>query len=345
MKTGPTDRLLTQHFPAQKKILYCVLNWGLGHATRSIPVIEALLQKGNDVTLASDGMPLDMLRRTFPNLQTIALPAYDVKYPRPSIVQNMLLQAWPIFNAIRKENKAVKKLYDKHGYDYIISDNRPGCYHPAATSVFISHQLQPYHPLALLRFAFKWVNRWYYRHFDVFWIPDDEAILLSGDLSTTGVDPSRVKWIGLCSGMETRIREPQKKITLLLSGPEPQRSLLENRLIKALQPIADYTVCLVRGTTEAVLSEGLPDGWEVIPLADAAQVNQLLLYSTLVVCRSGYSTLTDLVVTGCPALLIPTPGQTEQEYLARLHERRWPWVSQDDFSLDALTQVLGAEEQ
>jgi hypothetical protein len=78
----PTDRLVTQHFPSHQKILFCVLNWGLGHASRSIPIIEALLQKGNEITLASDGMPLALLRHTFPHLPAEELPAYGIRYPR-----------------------------------------------------------------------------------------------------------------------------------------------------------------------------------------------------------------------------------------------------------------------
>ncbi|MBK7007917.1 MAG: glycosyltransferase [Saprospiraceae bacterium] len=344
MKTGPTDRLVTTHFPSHQKILYCVLNWGLGHASRSIPVIEALLQKGNEITLASDGMPLALLRRTFPDLPTKELPAYGIRYPRASILQNMLLQAWSINKAIRKENMAVEHLYDNHGYDYIISDNRPGCYHPACTSIFISHQLEPHHPNAIIRWLFKHVNQWHFRHFQQLWVPDDDQWCLSGNLSKADFEKPEVLWIGLCSQMIGGGRIPEKKIALILSGPEPQRSFLEAILIKQLSGFKDYEVTLVRGTDQGTHLD-LPTHWEVIHLADAGQVNQLMHTSALVVCRSGYSTLADLAVTGCPALLIPTPGQTEQEYLAERHRLRWPGISQKDFTLSVLQKVLEEGEK
>ncbi len=340
----PTDRLVTQHFPSHQKILFCVLNWGLGHASRSIPIIEALLQKGNEITLASDGMPLALLRHNFPRLPAEELPVYGIRYPRPSILQNMLLQARSINTAIRNENKAVQYLYDNHGYDYIISDNRPGCYHPGCNSIFISHQLEPYHPNVIVRWLFKRVNQWHFRHFQQIWIPDDEKWGLSGKLSKADFEKPGVRWIGLCSQMKGGARISEKKISLILSGPEPQRSLLEVMLIQQMARLKGYAVTLVRGTDQASTIDH-PAHWEVYHLADANQINHLLNTSTLVVCRSGYSTLADLAVTGCPALLIPTPGQTEQEYLAERHKQRWPFIAQDDFTLSYLEKVLEGGEK
>lgn len=321
-----------------------MLNWGLGHASRSIPVIEALLQKGNEITLASDGMPLALLRRTFPDLQTKELPAYGIRYPRPSIVQNMLLQAWSIHKTILNENKTVAHLYDNHGYDCIISDNRPGCYHSDCTSIFIGHQLEPHHPNTFVRWLFKRVNHWYIRRFQKVWVPDDAKWCLSGNLSKADFEKPEVDWIGLCSQMKSGDRMVEKKISLILSGPEPQRSLLEALLIKELAGLKEYAVSLVRGTDQAA-APNLPAHWEVIHLADAEQINLLMNTSALVVCRSGYSTLADLAVTGCPALLIPTPGQTEQEYLAERHKQRWPFIAQEDFTLSYLQKVLEGGEK
>ncbi|MFN8319487.1 MAG: glycosyltransferase family protein [Saprospiraceae bacterium] len=332
MNKSPVDRLHTDCFPTGKKILYCVLNWGLGHATRSIPIIEALIQRSNQITIASDGLPLDLLRQHFPDLNFEVLPSYKITYPRPDILQNMLLQAFQIRYAMRKEHKTVTQLNDIHKYDWVISDNRPGCFDARSMCVYITHQTEPFHKWSWVRQIFKRVSRFYFRPFQQIWIPDENNQQYSGILSNRSFDTPPVHFIGLCSSTHDTLAQRDSSIAIILSGPEPQRSLLENKLWAIAIAMKDRQFIWVRGSQKGRAMKETPPNIKVTDVASSAEINQLLNTCEMVICRSGYSSVMDLAASDCKALLIPTPGQSEQEYLAEYHTSRWPWVNQDTLS-------------
>lgn len=311
-------------------ILYCVLNWGLGHATRSIPVIRAFQATGAVVDIASDGGPLALLRKTFPECSTIELPGYDIQYPTGSVLLNVLSQSYKIVSAVRNEQSATQKWMRSHHYDAIVSDNRYGCYHPSVPSILITHQLSNIAKSTILNAAGEWTINRFFRHFNEIWIPDTPDCALSGKLTET--DRSNIRYIGHLSD---QVRAPQSKqydVAAILSGPEPQRSKLEEEILPQLKNYPGKCA-LVRG----VINEGLPqqEGKVTIyPYLDRVGINRMLNSSELIVCRTGYSSLMDLLQVGTRAILIPTPGQPEQLYLGERLTTHPQFVVQEQGRVD-----------
>jgi uncharacterized protein (TIGR00661 family) len=316
----------------KKKVLIAPLNWGLGHATRCIPIIEDYLAKDWEVILASDGAALSLLRKTFPDLESHELPGYNIKYAKDArLINAVLLQLPKIWLRIRDEFLWLKAFTQLEDLDLIISDNRYGIHSKKIHSVIISHQLNIKSPVfedMLNRYNHKMLNR-----FDECWVPDIEGLgNLSGELSNIPLDIPK-KFIGHLSNLK-KAKSDSEDIPLLciLSGPEPQRSILE----RELKPILiDYPgAFLIRGL---VNEESMDDeeGLHVRGFADRKQVQELMNRSQLVICRAGYSSLMDLVQMDKKAILIPTPGQTEQEYLAKLHgsSLQFRSIDQEDISL------------
>ena len=306
-----------------QKILYCVLNWGLGHASRSIPIIQKL-SATHEVIVASDGIALKLLQKELSNVLFESLPSYDITYRYNNMAINILLQLPKISIAYLREHQVVKSLVKKYAITTIISDNRYGCLHSSTHNVFLGHQLNiltakyTIHPFA------TWLNKQMISKFDEIWIPDNKD-RLSGILST-------VEWkipnqlIGLQSRMATD-QLGSKYLTILLSGPEPARTKLELQLIEFYSTTESTSITLIRGTNSP-LSVKVPSTWEVYDLADSVLVSNILQHSHTVVCRSGYSTLMDLYPMDrfLKIILYPTAGQTEQEYLADLLSQKYAHI-------------------
>jgi uncharacterized protein (TIGR00661 family) len=311
---------------AESKVLFGVLNWGLGHATRSSVVIQALVNAGHDVHIASDGEAGQFLQKTFPGLNYHPLPAYDVQYQYDSMFWNMLLQGTKIFSAIAAEHKRTKALYHQHQYDVIISDNRYGLHLKACDSIIITHQLQVLSHPKWTQVINRTILQQWLRQFDKIWVPDFSDQSLSGKLSQRRDDKWKVSYIGPLSLLHSFSNSAEQKnidILCLLSGPEPQRSKLERLLVEQLEAHAatnSVRVVLIRGKINAkrtLLSEKI----KVIDFCSGQELATYLASATLVICRSGYSTIMDLEVFNKKAILIPTPGQPEQEYLAQYLSR------------------------
>ena len=296
------------------KIIIAPLNWGLGHATRCIPLINTLLKAGKEVILASDGEALELLQEEFPQLNTEVLPAYNVLYKSDKVFQLVLSNAPKIFSAIRRERKVADQLYNKHKPDLIISDSRFGFRSDKVKSVIISHQLQLVSSNAFVGHWMNLVNTRLLNKFDGCWIPDDEQHSLSGELSQNPKIKSQ-SYLGTLSRLSPDVSSQKiYDVTMILSGPEPARTNLEENLIKDFNTSTN-NFCLVRGTTR-LAPLALPTNWTVIDRANSTQINRLLLSSHRIISRSGYTSLMDYKALGISAELIPTKGQSEQEYLA-----------------------------
>lgn len=298
--------------PTHFVIVYAVLDWGLGHATRSSVIIRRLLDLGRAVTIASDGFALAYLRRAFPQCTYLTLPAYGVRYTRSATWASLhlLAQTPKVLQAINAEQQLISDYVQRHQVAAIISDNRYGCYYSEVPSYLLTHQLSL--PVTGVSgwIANRVLTRWL-RKYDAVWVPDDPKVNLSGKL-TEHPFVGRT-FVGVLSTLVQVPRPSKVDILLALSGPEPQRSMLEETLVQALAG-TDKTVLLVRGS-RANPSIDIPTSWQVIDLADAQQMSEAMSAAEIVICRSGYSTLMDLYHLGKPAILIPTPGQPEQEYL------------------------------
>ncbi|HEX2630870.1 MAG TPA: glycosyltransferase [Chitinophagaceae bacterium] len=323
------------------RILLAPLDWGLGHATRCIPIARELINKGCEPWFACDGSQQVLLQAEFPQLNFLPLAGYRVRYAKtaPGLLWQMIRQSPRLLQVIKKEHEWLKQAVDRYGFKAVISDNRYGLHHPSVPSIFITHQLTIKSPLgrwseSLLRKK----NYGYINRFNECWVPDAEGNdNLAGELSHPGQLPhTRVRYIGPLSRFEKKnIDERKDHLLFILSGPEPQRSILENKII--------HDVTAYGGT--ATIVRGLPGYESLIPSTNmirfynhlpADALNKEIAQADYVISRSGYSTVMDLAVMNKKSILIPTPGQTEQEYLGKyLVEKKLAYcVSQREFVLD-----------
>lgn len=302
-----------------KRILVAPLCWGLGHAARCIPVVTRLLQLGAQVVLASDGEALELLRAEFPDLPFAELPPYRVRYASNSMIWSIAPQLPHLFSVLKKERKALDSIIQNHKIDALISDNRYGLHHPDIPCVLLSHQMNIKMPYLWLQWLFAKLNHSYWRKYDYCWIPDFEhEPSLAGELSHGQVQGANIRYIGSLSRMQPAPR-PEKKYDLLavLSGPEPQRSRWETQIVAQAKRLP-LKVGIIQGKTQLYEYQQITENIDVFSYLTSSQLNTLMLSSDIILARSGYSTLMDLAQLGCPkAILVPTPGQTEQEYLAQ----------------------------
>jgi hypothetical protein len=332
------------------------LHWGLGHATRCIPIINELIKQDVEICIASDGDALALLKREFPTLQTVELPAYNIRYPYENMLLSIGLQLPKIIRGAVAEHRFLKKYLETNDLDILISDNRFGLFNKKIKTVFITHQLNIQIPYKWLENLVYHVNQYYIQKFDECWVPDFETTPnLSGILSHFNTLPSKTYYIAPLSRMQYFERPIQYQITFVLSGPEPQRTIFENIICNALRQEKYYSdkvkFCLIRGVVSA-RSEllNLPPNVVVYPYLTSNDLNIKIIESQLIVCRSGYSSIMDLWATRSKAVLVPTPGQTEQIYLANYlgasNTRRFYKQIQADFNLDeAIAIANNANEQ
>jgi uncharacterized protein (TIGR00661 family) len=324
-----------------KTILVAPLHWGLGHATRCIPLIRALLKEGYKVCIASDGAALSLLRKEFPDLPWIELPSYSIRYSKkPAFFKWKLLRSLP---AIRKtmaaEKKVINKLVEEGKVDGIISDNRFGVHSQKVPSVFVTHQLKVLSGVTSF-FSSKMHQR-IISKFDECWVPDvDHEQNLSGKLGHGNTPHLRVRYIGPLSRMK-KIELPKcYDLLVLLSGPEPQRTLLEGKIMTELSG-KDCTVLLVQGVVENDQRRSVKGNIEIVNYMKTNELERAINRSEVIVSRSGYTTIMDLAALGKKAFFIPTPGQYEQEYLAsRFKALGWiPACKQQAFSYGKLDKI------
>ncbi len=325
----------------RKRILVAPLNWGLGHATRCIPIINALMDNSFEPIIASDGVALELLRKEFPRLTCLELPAYNIKYSKKSYLFKLkLLKDSPkVIKAINAEKRAVQKIVDTYNIDGLISDNRLGVYCKAIPCVFMTHQLQ------VLSGSTTWISSKIHQNiisrFDECWVPDSVGTdNLSGKLGHGNIKSLVIKYIGPLSRFKKLDIDKRYDIMVLLSGPEPQRSMLEEKLIDAFKTY-DGHVLFIKGVVEETQTISKSGNLTVYNYVIGSDLETAINESELIVSRSGYTTVMDLAKLGKKAFFIPTPGQFEQEYLAkRLKEKKLvPSCSQDEFTIDKLANL------
>lgn len=301
-----------------QRILLAPLHWGLGHATRCIPIIDHLLYLGKDVAIAGDSSSLEMLQRRYPDLASFVLPSYDVRYSR-SMTMAMLLQGPKLMTTYRKEIKATKKIVQEWKPDAIISDNRFGVKSRDTHNIYLTHQLNIQHKNRMVAGFANLIHRKYIHSFDECWVPDYSDHRLSGRLSDAKEVKVPYTFIGALTRLELSLTDPTYDVLLLLSGPEPSRTLLEKSLVNHLQKSVKK-ITLVRGTVTKRL-DTYPNQFTIYDIVDEKELTVLINTSAAIVCRSGYSTIMDLQDYARPKYYIPTIGQTEQEYLAEYHSK------------------------
>ncbi len=330
-----------------KRVLVAPLDWGLGHATRCMPIIKELLAQGFCVIIAAEKVCAILLEKEFPHLKILPLQGYRVSYSKNAqfFFIKMLSQLPKINAAIKKENKWLQQIIEEYKIDIVIADNRYGLHNKNCYCIFITHQLFIKTGNRLTDWLAKKINYRYINNFDECWVPDVEGNEnLAGKLSHPHTKPIvPVKYIGILSRFKKIEVEKNIDFLVMLSGPEPQRTMLEEILLEQLENINCKTV-FARGLPAAkdkIFSENV--GMEIINHLPAYELNELICSAKTVVARSGYSTIMDLAVLQKASILIPTPGQTEQEYLAKfLAEKKYCiTASQKNLNLTKELENLG----
>lgn len=325
----------------KNRILVAPLNWGLGHAARCIPIINALIKHSFTPIIASDGNALKLLEKEFPELEIIELPSYNIEYSKKGkyLKLKLLKDSPKILKAISKEKRVIKKLVEEGKIDGIISDNRFGIYNKKIPSVFITHQLQ------VMSGNSTWLTTKVHTEiiskYDECWVPDSpDTINLSGDLGHTKTINTPLKYLGVLSRFKKEARKIEYDLMVLLSGPEPQRTFLEELLFKELTGFMGK-VLFVKGIVEKEQKFFVKANILVYNFMTSKQLQNALNESELVLSRSGYTTIMDLATLEKKAFFIPTPGQLEQEYLAsRLTDLNLvPSCKQENFALEKLKNI------
>ncbi len=319
-------------------ILVAPLDWGLGHSTRCIPLIRHLQLVGCKIIIASEGAQEKLLKQEFPLIEFVHLPGYRIKYSarKQFFILKILLQLPKIYRAIKNENKWLNNFITTRSVDAVISDNRYGLYHTKIKCIFITHQLTVKAPFALAENLMQKLNYRFINKFSACWIPDEEGNLnFGGKLSHPKVLPSLpVTYLGGLSRFEKKEVLQKYDLLIAISGPEPQRTVFENKMLAELDNF-EGTSLLVRG---------LPGGAKILSSfkqviiknhLSATEMETAFNESQFIISRTGYTTVMDICKLHKKAILIPTPGQTEQEYLAK-HLYKLGWcltMSEHEFSI------------
>jgi len=325
----------------KKRILVAPLNWGLGHATRCIPIINALIRHEFEPVIACDGTALALLKKEFPTLESIELPSYNINYSNKGylIKLKMIKDAPKLLKAIKSEKKAVESIVRTQAIDGIISDNRLGVYSKKVLSIYLTHQLH------VLSGNTTWLStklhQKYIKQFNECWVPDfSGASNLSGKLGHLNIPNITLKYIGPLSRFESVKCDVIYDILILLSGPEPQRTQLEEKLLTLFKTYKGK-VLFVKGVVEDKQTKTEIGAMTIYNFMTSKQLEKSLNESDLILSRSGYTTIMDVAKLGKKAFFIPTPGQFEQEYLAKrlTKQNLVPSCKQDEFTIEKLKEA------
>jgi len=332
-------------------VLVSPLNWGLGHATRDIPVIRNLLDHNHEVTIAASGNARAVLGKEFPECRSVEFPDYPVPYSQSRFFLPKFVASFPLMlKAISDERKNLNRILAQDTYDLIISDNRLGVYSSEIPSVFITHQLH-YHlplifwPAELLAVAMNGLVHGKYRQIIV---PDNPPgpTALAGKLSRpeTEATKKRVFFSGILTSIRRCNVGEDLDYLVLISGPEPQRTQLEKILLPRIHTLEGNSVILLGSPSNHALPEQT-GSCRIIPYASTRDKENFMNRARCIICRSGYTSMMEIAELGKRhALLIPTPGQTEQEYLSWYYEKQGWFHSQNQYRLDLSADILIAQQ-
>ncbi|NLB62985.1 MAG: hypothetical protein GX801_02620 [Fibrobacter sp.] len=331
-------------------ILICPLDWGLGHATRCAPIIKELLKQEHKVLIAvADSKQKRFFQGEFPKVQQIKIPAYSIKYPQKSWQMPFwIFKEIPRLLSIKKrENKFIEKIVTLEDIDVIISDNRFGCFNKKTLNIYITHQILISFP-RIWRFFESWGAKFHaylYRGFDQVWIPDYPKYPgLAAKLSHAPC-PLPTQWLGALSRLKPYAKEnsSEEKIEILaiISGPEPQRTNFEEFALKYANRWRNKSI-IVRGLPNLPAKVTRQGVAEIHNHASAKQLSRWIKQANKIICRSGYSTIMDLAHFNKEVEWYPTLGQTEQEYLAEIHQEPLKSLSLKEHPTNLLEECIAS---
>lgn len=289
------------------RVLVAALDWGMGHVTRCISLFRQFIAQGNTVCFAGNEFQVEFLQREFPEIHCFALDGYNVRLDaRKNTYFQMLSQAFKLKGAESREHQWLNEHLKSHHYGYILSDNRYGFYSETTPSIMLTHQLRLQLPAFSKQSSDliqKKVNR-----FAACWVPDN-ASNLSGELSSAQLEIP-IHRIGLLNRFQPIECEKDIPCLAILSGPEPSRSQFEEKCAAYLMRKFDSSVMVGSQQNYASI--------QTVSNPSTQELGKLIARSELVLSRAGYTTIMEMIALNQKALLIPTPGQFEQEYLAKV---------------------------
>lgn len=326
------------------KILVAPLDWGLGHATRCVPIVKEFLRQGAEVELAVVKANAGFFREVFPELRQRVAPGYNVVYPKYGFNMALwLLKNSAHLNAVmRYEKRYAEEMVERHGYDVLFSDNRFAFFSKKAYSVYMTHQRRIAFPPAVA--ALEGVGvRWHrarMRNFDEVWVPDVEAAPgyagalshlpalrgaentpkvkfvgplsrfdeVAGSLKTSGLDAGELPAGNKCAG--------KYRVVAVISGVEPARTQFENRLRDILRDVPGNHL-MILGKPQAPRRHWTEGNIEFVTHLSTGDFANAVRNADWVISRGGYSTVMDMAYLGAKCVFVPTPGQYEQVVLAR----------------------------
>lgn len=314
-----------------------MLDWGLGHTTRCIPILQELAAQGFQIDVACTENQKAVLEKEVNNLRFHIIKGYNITYStsRHFFSLKIASQIPKMIRMIRYEQKWLKQYVKSNRPDAVITDNRPGFRTKDVLSIYMTHQLSPKTGNKLSDVIAATFHRFFIKKFDTCWIPDGPQHQISGALSKTSKAITNTRYIGPLSRFRPATgHTPVYDLACVLSGPEPQRSLLETILLGQLKQYSGKTI-FVRGTTDTrQLQTTVPATVKVVDYLPASQLSNVIQNARLIICRSGYSSIMDLIRLGARAVLIPTPGQGEQEYLAQYMHHRKHFMTAHQHNID-----------
>ncbi len=333
-----------------KRILICPLDWGLGHATRCIPIIRLLLNKNAEVIIAADGRSLELLKKEFPQLQFIPFKGYEINYSKSErMVLKILFSVPKILKRIKQEHKELNTIIDQYKIDVVISDNRYGCWNKKVKSIFMTHQLMIKAPFGEKLLHYKILK--YINNYDECWIPDNEEINnLSSDLAHKYTLPENAFFVGPLSRFLNQENDfshtfeivEKYDIMAIISGPEPQRTIFEKIITEQIST-TKLKALIVLGLPDKKTTIQENENLKIISHLNSKDMQTAISNSKIILSRSGYSTIMDLAMLGKRAVFVPTPGQTEQEYLSKLFMKKQIAYSQTQSHFNLLDALKESE--
>lgn len=320
---------------ANKNVFISPLDWGLGHTTRCIPIIKSLQELGAKVWIGVKEEQKRMLEQEVKNVSYVDFEGYNISYPSDkSMAFKMAIQVPKILLQIKKENNKLKLLIQKYQFDLIISDNRFGLYSNKIPSIYITHQINIQAPLGIDKVLYR-LHEQYINNYAQCWIPDYESLekSLAGNLSHRNIKENYF-YINQLSRFNSPCLSSNAEYEFLaiISGPEPQRSIFEGKIADFFKSI--NAKCAILSGKPLVRSKKTNSNIDYYSHLNSEAFYELVNLSKKIICRPGYSSIMDLSVLQKPVLFIPTPGQTEQEYLAKFYKYNYKisYVKQENIN-------------
>jgi len=331
------------------RVLFGICSWGLGHAVRDLPLLRRIIDEGHKVTVVGKGRSLEFIKKELgESCRYLEIPDYLPPYSKKSFSVARFVARFPFYmKEIAKEHKKIVKLVESDGYERIISDSRFGVYHPDIPSFFIFHQLRFIAPGRIKIFercteGFNYIST---ENFTKILVPDfeEERFCLSGDLSHNlfYFKRNKINYLGIVCDLKKLDIPEDIDYFISISGPEPQRTIFERKIFSQIRFLKGKVIVALGKPEER--KEATYHGAKVYSYLERKRQEKIMNRSRLIISRPGYTTLMELAALGKKALLVPTPGQTEQVYLASYHMRKGNFYSISQEKMDLARDVKKAE--